>query len=433
VARYAPFWNVAVITVSATAQDFRRNKFREYKTLTNIGPTMYWLDKFIGKLFRRFNWKQTMFLFDKDYQEQITNSNCYLTMASLKAALLNQNVSVDYKIRDKQDPRPVHTILTDYVSNKFSVILLCGSTEFVYDIMRAAHKHGFLNGQYVFINFDLYAQMHGADRLLRPWRTVAKAAQVPLAENLAAYAGLLTVTLKVDEAHNSRYRAFQKRLAAFSGLFEDAAQVNYFLASFYDAMFIYVRALNATLRTRHSINDIPAVLAHMWNREFDGVTGKVVIDSFGERMGEFMLLDLSPHEHVFEPVISSTIRNSSDVELTYDEQLRPVYWQGTEHGPFPDSPRCGYPAIAHLKCPVKEPVPAWTWLLVGMGLLMLVMCTVGVVAYRRAQFEGELNAMSWLIKWEDVNRSDERRPDERRSDRKQQNVSGFSMRLVETL
>ena len=68
-------------------------------------------------------------------------------------------LSVDYKIRDKQDPRPVERILFDYVSNKFSVILLCGSTEFVYDIMKAAHKNGFLNGEYVFINFDLYAQV----------------------------------------------------------------------------------------------------------------------------------------------------------------------------------------------------------------------------------------------------------------------------------
>jgi len=142
VARYAPFWNVAVITVSAAAQEFRRNKKREYRTLTNVGPTMYWLDKFIGKLFRHFNWKQTMFLFDKDYQEQITNSNCYLTMASLKAELLNNKVSVDYKIHDKQDPRSVETILLEYVSNKFSVILLCGSTEFVYDIMQAANKNG---------------------------------------------------------------------------------------------------------------------------------------------------------------------------------------------------------------------------------------------------------------------------------------------------
>ena len=89
-------------------------------------------------------------------------------MASLKAELLNQKVSVDYKIRDKQDPRTVENFLLDYVGNKFSVILLCGSTEFVYDIMKAPLENGFLNGKYVFINFDLYAQMHSENRLFRP-------------------------------------------------------------------------------------------------------------------------------------------------------------------------------------------------------------------------------------------------------------------------
>lgn len=84
-----------------------------------------------------------------------------------------------------------------------------------------------------------------------------------------------------------------------------------------------------------------------------------------------------------------------------------------QYGVFPDSPKCGYPAIAHVKCPIEEPLPVYVWLLVGMSVLMLIMCTIGIVAYRRAKFEAELNAMSWLIKWEDVNKSDERNVDSR--------------------
>lgn len=234
VARYAPFWDVAVITTSALAQDFRKNKFNEYKTLTNIGPTMYWLDKFVTKVFKQFGWKQTIFLFDKDHQEQITNFNCYLTMASLKAALLNAKINVDYKIRDKQDTRPVETILADYVGNKFSVICLCGSTDFVYDIMVAANKLGFINGEYVFINFDLYAQMHSDDRLLRPWKTIKNPNPINLTHmnsnrsSVMAYEGLLTVTLKVDDSHG-RYRTFQKNLVEFSNqMFKNESEVIFF-------------------------------------------------------------------------------------------------------------------------------------------------------------------------------------------------------------
>lgn len=124
------------------AQDFRKNKFTEYKTLTNVGATMYWLDKFMISVFRRFDWRQVIFLFDKDYQEQTTNFNCYLTMASLKAALLNSQITVDYKIREKQDKRPIDTLLIDYVSIKFSVVMLCGSTHFVHEVITAAYRLG---------------------------------------------------------------------------------------------------------------------------------------------------------------------------------------------------------------------------------------------------------------------------------------------------
>lgn len=234
------------------AQDFRKNKFNEYKTLTNIGATMFWLDKFVIKVFKHFGWKQVIFLFDKDYQEQETNFNCYLTMASLKAALLNSNVTVDYKIREKQDRRTVDTILIDYVGNKFSVVLLCGSTDFTYDIMAAAYKLGFVNGEYLFINFDLYAQMHTEDRLLRPWKVLdhnkksgryaalptaesppltekkiqTRSPQISIDEEILAYEGLLTVTLKVDDFHG-RYRDFQKRLVNFSNIFNNESEVDF--------------------------------------------------------------------------------------------------------------------------------------------------------------------------------------------------------------
>lgn len=53
----------------------------------------------------------------------------------------------------------------------------------------------------------------------------------------------------------------------------------------------------------------------------------------------------------------------------------------------------------------KEPLEIWAWVLIVMGILMLIMITIGVIAYRRAQFEAELKAMNWMIKWEDVSRS----------------------------
>lgn len=67
-------------------------------------------------------------------------------------------------------------------------------------------------------------------------------------------------------------------------------------------------------------------------------------------MGVFDLHDLNPISQEFEPVISSRIYNNSDIELEYDEQKRPIYWEGFNFGKFPDSPKCGYDKA---KCPIK--------------------------------------------------------------------------------
>ena len=41
-------------------------------------------------------------------------------------------------------------------------------------------------------------------------------------------------------------------------------------------------------------------------------------------------------------------------------------------------------------------------MLIAMGILMVIMAIIGIIAYRRAQFEAELKAMNWLIRWDDV-------------------------------
>lgn len=205
-----------MITVSALAQEFRKNKFTEYKTLTNVGPTMHWLDRFVVNLFSYFGWKQVILIFDKEHQEQETNFNCFLTMASLKAALLNASVVVDYKTRDKLDPRPVEKILEEFVGTKYSIILLCGGPDFVLSIMLAAKKLGFINGEYAFINLDLYAQLFDENRLLRPWLNVKQKLNNEMIESAkAAYEALLIITLKFDSKYD-KYLEFKKKMSIYA-------------------------------------------------------------------------------------------------------------------------------------------------------------------------------------------------------------------------
>jgi hypothetical protein len=47
--------------------------------------------------------------------------------------------------------------------------------------------------------------------------------------------------------------------------------VNYFLASFYDTIYIYINALNKTIEENKDINDIPFLLRYIWGKKFEGI------------------------------------------------------------------------------------------------------------------------------------------------------------------
>jgi hypothetical protein len=102
---------------------------------------------------------------------------------------------------------------------------------------------------------------------------------------------------------------------------------------------------------------------------------------------------------MFDPVISSLIRNNTDIILEYNSSVRPIYWLKRQVGYLPDTPKCGYNGA---KCPVKGPLPLWIWIAVSMGILMVFMLLVSLISYRKLKFEAELKAMNWLIKWEDI-------------------------------
>lgn len=126
-----------------------------------------------------------------------------------------------------------------------------------------------------------------------------------------AYTALLTITAK--QPHDEEYIAFSDELkelalSEYNFSFTEDEPVSTFVTAFYDAVLLYAYALNDSIRDNgEDILTKPingTQMTHlMWNRNFTGITGNVIIDSNGDRISEYTLLDMNPTTGLFEVTI----------------------------------------------------------------------------------------------------------------------------------
>lgn len=110
VARYAPHWNIPVITTGALAKDFDQ-KFTglaEYPTLTRVGANYGSLTNAIVTIIRTYNWNKVTVLYDTYGQHYIMDKSCHLFASALLQGFNKENITYDtYRFRqEKQSFKP---------------------------------------------------------------------------------------------------------------------------------------------------------------------------------------------------------------------------------------------------------------------------------------------------------------------------------------
>lgn len=148
-----------------------------------------------------------------------------------------------------------------------------------------------------------------------------------------------------------RFSQELKELAAakYNFIFPENQTVSTFVTAFYDAVFLYAYALNDSIQRDRDALYKPingTELAHlMWNRNFKGITGNVIIDKNGDRISDYSLLDMDPDTGYFHVV--ANYYNHSGFEFVKGKQ---IHWAGGRTGPPPDKPECGFD---NSLCPCK--------------------------------------------------------------------------------
>jgi len=164
--------------------------------------------------------------------------------------------------------------------------------------MLAAHSLGMTNGEWVFLDVEIFQSEYWGDK---GWEMKdehdAKARK--------AYEALLRVSLL--QPTSPKFQDFadsvrENALYDYNYTFGEGEEVNFFIGAFYDGVYLLGMALNETLTEGGDIRDGVNITRRMWNRTFEGITGHVRIDDNGDRDADYSILDLDPINGKFSVV-----------------------------------------------------------------------------------------------------------------------------------
>ncbi|XP_052084283.1 atrial natriuretic peptide receptor 1-like isoform X3 [Mytilus californianus] len=402
VARYAPFWKIPIISTGGFADDFKINRRNEYPTLTRIMPasfdsvaiaTLRYIDK--------LKWRK-VFLITERTDVGIMLGYWFLLGSTIVSRLRLKPISnnsketftYDKHLYDKTESNSIERVLPEKIGNKYAIVVLCASADSVRDILIKAHELNFDNGEYVFLNIDLFSSKNDSEK---PWYRAGDTDERNK-KAMKAYEALMTVTLR--KPTSKEYKNFSmevKRRAKEKNVnfTYGEEEVNSFVGAFHDAVILYALALNETLAANKSITDGAEITNRMWNRTFEGITGTVSIDKNGDRNADYSLLDMNPHTHKFEVVANYFGKDQEYKEV----EGKHIHWAGGRTSAPPDTPKCGFDGS---KCPPDKPFPEYGIVIIVLGSLLVIVLVAAFFIYRHIKLEAELAEMNWRVKWEDI-------------------------------
>ncbi|XP_061185409.1 atrial natriuretic peptide receptor 1-like isoform X3 [Saccostrea echinata] len=391
VAQYASRWNIPLITPGALSAFYFEDKFDKH-TLTRIGTSFGDLIRIVIQILSYYKWDKFKVIYEKDPTEFTSLFPEYYSFAGDSF----NTVMIGSKYADitsyTNTFQSLDDLLTKRIGGLYSVVVLCASADSVREIMIKANELNFDNGEYVFLNIDLFSSKEDSEK---PWYRENDT----LDRNQKArkaYEALMTVTLR--KPTSPAYRGFSeevKKRAGNDSFTYGEDEVNSFVGAFHDAVILYALALNETLANNRSITNGTEITHRMWNRTFEGITGTVSIDVNGDRNADYSLLDMNPTTGKFEVVANYFGKDKKYMPV----RKKKIHWAGNRKSAPPDTPKCGFDGA---KCPPEKPFPEYGIVIIVLGTLLVIVLVAAFFIYRHIKLEAELAEMNWRVRWDDI-------------------------------
>lgn len=180
--------------------------------------------------------------------------------------------------------------------------------------------------------------------------------------------------------------------------FDEHEQISQFVSAFHDAVLLFAKALNESIKELgdeallQPLNGT-RLTQLMWGTSFRGITGNVSIDTNGDRLSDYSLLDMNPNNSHFE-IVANYFHSSG---LTFVEGKR-IHWAGGRNEPPADRPECGFD---NSLCPDSSST-MFAIISLILGIIVIVMGIVSLLSYRHYKLEAEISSMTWKVNWNEV-------------------------------
>lgn len=126
VGRYAPFWNIPIVTPGGFSHDFKVFRKSEYPTLIRTGPSFDSVTAFIDhEILQQYGWRKISLLYDKDDRGLFKGFD-YLMGSAFVVQLRENSIDLHYEIKPSllhQTMNYTKTLVED-VGGKFGADLI---------------------------------------------------------------------------------------------------------------------------------------------------------------------------------------------------------------------------------------------------------------------------------------------------------------------
>ncbi|GAU91487.1 hypothetical protein RvY_03727 [Ramazzottius varieornatus] len=404
-------WGIPVLTSGGRNSVFDNKT--EYALLTRMNGYYRQLGDIFLEILNKFHWKIVGMLFsDHLLHRNMGRSDYYFALNPVFDTLKEKRPGSKppfYKSFDEAATiEEFATLLKEMVLHA-RIIVLCASRRSVRNLLLTADSLGMLeSGDCVFIYVELTGGTSNSNEKI--WFN-----ELDTAENnsRARKAFESVLMLRPRTPYSDQYRHFSQEVAHLAvreyGFPQQDDEVSLEAASFYEAVILYVTALNDAIKLGYSPKDGRIIHGLMRNRTLPGIVGNFSVDGNNDRHGDFSILDMEPSTGLFREVAMYLGTDKRYVEAPSST----IHWSGGRLTPPPDEPECGFD---NAKC--ISIIGTGEIIAIVLSVVLVVVLIMGALCYRHYKREAELASMTWLVKYEDLKfgkEGDLKRTDSRQS------------------